>query len=162
MSPNSDEALFATSLDNARRCFLILKYVFLPLLLLFGAVLLILQALFYFGYIQIFSSVFFFVTVAMASVIAVPVFLTPPIIFLRRVPSCFRLALVNCMFVAVCLIVPVLASYGIWRRQYQEVNGFLLVHQFLPAAPPRVRQAAVSAHEALSISTTSYFLFCLF
>jgi hypothetical protein len=161
MSPNSDEAVFATSLDNARRCFLILKYVFLPLLLLFGAVLLILQALFYFDYIQIFSSVFFFVTVAMASVIAVPVFLTPAIICLRRVPSCFRLALVNCVFVMVCLVVPVLAAHCIWRRQYQEVNGFLLIHQFLPAAPPRVRQAVVSAHEALSICDDEFF-FVLF
>jgi hypothetical protein len=161
MSPNSEEVLFATCLDNARRCFLILKYVFSPLLLLFGAVLLILQALLYFRYIQIFSSVFFVVTVAIASIITMPVFLTPAIISLRRLPSCFRLALVNCMFIMVCLLVPVLAAHCIWRRQYQEVNGFLLIHQFLPAAPPRVRQAAVSVHEALSICDDELF-FVLF
>ncbi len=161
MSPISDKVLFSECLDNTRRCFLILKYVFVPLLLLLGSLFVALHILVYFAYIQKFSFVFFFVYCIIAALIGAPVVLIPANARAPRIPVRFRLAVSNCMFVLLCLIVPVFMTHCIWRRQYRELNGFLLVHELLPAAPPRVRPAAVSMHEPLSICDDEFF-FILF
>ena len=158
---NSDEVLFASCLDNARRCFLVLKYVFMPLALLYGVVMVALNALWYFGHIENFSNVFFLHNCVIAVIIGAPVVLIPAIVRLRRIPASVRLTVAHTLFALVCLLVPVLTAHSVWRRQYQEVNGFLLVHEFFPAAPPRVRAAVVSKHEPLSICDDEFF-FVLF
>ena len=158
---NSDEVLFASCLDNARRCFLVLKYVFMPLALLYGVVMVALNALWYFGYIENFSNVFFLHNCVIAVIIGAPVVLIPAIVRLRRIPASVRLTVAHTLFALVCLLVPICTAYCVWRRQYQEVNGFLLVHEFFPAAPPRVRAAVVSKHEPLSICDDEVF-FVLF
>ena len=74
VSSNSDEVLFASSLDNARRCFLVLKYVFMPLAVLYGVIMAALNALWLFGYLDNFSNVFSGTTVLALSSSALPSF----------------------------------------------------------------------------------------
>ena len=161
VSHQSDEVVFSTCLDNTRRCFLLLKYVYAPLLLVCGSLNIILHILAYFGYIQKLSFIFVFVYCIIASVTAAPVVLIPAIFRASRIPVRVRLAASNCIFTSLCLIVPVFTAHCIWRRQYRELNGFLLVHEFFPAAPARMRPAVVSKHEPLSICDDEFF-FVLF
>jgi hypothetical protein len=93
----------------------------------------------------------------MAALIGAPIVLIPAIARASRISVRARLAVSNCLFVLLCLIVPVLTAHCIWRRQYQELNGLLLVHEFLPVAPPRVRPAVVAAHQPLSICEDDFF-----
>ena len=160
----SDGVLFAPCLDNARRCFLILKYIFFPLSVLLGTISALLKVLLLFGKVQHFTSisVFFFINCVTAAIIGAPVLLIPAIVRQRRVPACLRLAVANCLFVSVCLLVPVLTAHCVWRRQYREVNGFLLLHECMPAAPPRARLSVVPTHEALSVCDDEFFLYSLY
>ena len=157
VSSNSDEVLFASSLDNARRCFLVLKYVFMPLAVLFGVIMATLNALWLYGYLDNFSNVFFWHNCVSVVIVGTPVVLIPAIVRLRRIPASIRLTLAHTLFALVCLLVPVISAHSVWRRQYQEVNGFLLVHELFPAAPPRARAAVVSKHEPLSICDDEIF-----
>jgi hypothetical protein len=138
---------------------LILKYIFFPLSILFGAISALLKALPLFGHVQYLTSisVFFFINCVIATIIGAPVLLIPAIVRQRRVPACVRLAAANCLFVSVCLLVPIFTAHCVWRRQYREVNGFLLLHEYMPAAPPRQRSSVVPAHEALSVCDDEFF-----
>ncbi len=74
--PDSDEVLFSSCVDNARRYFLIPKHVLIPLSLLFvGAEYFCCfwHALFYFSFVRNFSRVFFVVNFAIAATVAAPV-----------------------------------------------------------------------------------------
>jgi hypothetical protein len=133
--PSSDQILFASSLDNARKCFLVLKYVFFPLLSLSGTALLILQALSHFGYTVNVPVSFFMLNAIIAIIIGAPVVMVPAIVELRYIPASVRLAAVHSLFAFVCVCVPVFTAHCVWQRQYQEVPGFLLIHDFFPAAP---------------------------
>lgn len=155
---SADELMFASCLDNARKCFLVLKCVYLPLLIVCGAVMAVLNALWFFGHTPAFSMVSTFAMCAQVIVIGIPTVLVPPLLRLNRVPSAVRFAVANTLFAAVCLLVPLLNAHRVWRRQYQEINGFLLIHELLPSAPPRVRPAAVLPHEPLSICADNMFL----
>ena len=157
VSSNSDEVLFASSLDNSRRCFLVLKYVFLPLALFYGVIMATLNALWLYGYLDNFSNVFFWHNCVSVVIVGTPVVLIPAIVRLRRIPASIRLTLAHTLFALVCLLVPVISAHSVWRRQYQEVNGFLLVHELFPTAPPRARAAVVSKHEPLSICDDEIF-----
>jgi len=103
------------------------------------------------------SFIFVFVYCIIASVTATPVVLIPAIFRASRIPVRVRLAASNCIFTSLCLIVPVFTAHCIWRRQYRELNGFRLVHEFFPAAPARMRPAVVSKHEPLSICDDEFF-----
>jgi hypothetical protein len=162
LAPTSDVA-FASSLDNARKCFLVLKCVYLPLCLLMCLFSAQLNAMWFLGRISLFSNthaIYWYIHgAAQAIVIAVPTFLVPRIIRFRVLSNRARSFVVNSLFVAMCLLWPVINANKVWRRQYTELNGFLLVHELMPSAPPRVRPAAVAPHQPLSICDDEPFLF---
>ena len=133
--PSSDQILFASSLDNARKCFLVLKYVFFPLLSLSGIALLIVQALSFFGYTMNSPVSFFMLNAIIAIIIGAPVVIVPAIVELRYIPASVRLAAVHSLFAFVCVCAPVFTAHCVWQRRYQEVTGFLLIHDFFPSAP---------------------------
>lgn len=152
--PSSDQTLFASSLDNARKCFLVLKYVFFPLLSLSGTALLILQALSHFGYTVNVPVSFFMLNAIIAIIIGAPVAMVPAIVELRYIPASVRLAAVHSLFAFVCVCVPVFTAHCVWQRQYQEVPGFLLIHDFSPAAPAIMSSAV---HVNLSVCDDEQF-----
>jgi hypothetical protein len=162
LAPTSDVA-FASSLDNARKCFLVLKCVYLPSCLLMCLVSAQLNAMWFLGRISSFSDThviyWYMHGAAQAIVIAVPTFLVPRIIRFRGLSNRARLFITNSLFASMCLLWPVINANKVWRRQYTELNGFLLVHELMPSAPPRVRPAAVAPHQPLSICDDEPFLF---
>jgi hypothetical protein len=140
-----------------------LKFVFLPLSLVFG-ILVTLDMFYtkwYFGYFNAFSASFFLHFCVIAVVACSPIVLIPVIFWPRRIPASVRLALANVLFVSICLLVPVLSTHCIWRRRYREVNGFLWVHELFFKAPPWETTASVAAFEPLSICDDEFF-FVLF
>ena len=153
----SEHAIFASCLDNARRCFLVLQFVFLPLTCLFGFFVVLLLTMRYLGYIQQFSILFFLHICATALTTGAPVVLIPAIVRLRLIPVSLRLALSNTLFVAVCLITPLLNAHLVWHQRYRELNGFLWVHEFFFKAP----SFAHPSIDSLSICDDNYF-FALF
>jgi hypothetical protein len=157
----SEHAIFASCLDNARRCFLVLKFVFLPLSCVFGGLAVLLHILCYLGYIQQYSILFFLHICATALITAAPVVLIPAIVRLRFIPVSVRLTLANTLFVAVCLITPFLNAHLIWHRRYRELNGFLWVYEFLVTAPSSASAASHQSFDSLSICDDNYF-FVLF
>lgn len=157
----SEHVTFASCLDNARRCFLVLKFVFMPLCCLFGIFAAALHIMWFLGYIEQFSSFFFLHICATALISGAPVVLIPFIVRLRLIPVSARLAFANTLFVAVCLLVPILNAHFIWHRRYRELNGFLLVHEFSFKAPPSASAATQQSRDTLSICDDNYF-FVLF
>ena len=158
-APASD-VVFASGLDNARKCFLVLKCVYLPLCALMLFVMAGLNAISFLGRISSLSHVIYVYTLAaQAIVIAAPTFLVPRIICIRGLSNRVRLVIVNSLFLAMCLLLPVINANKVWRRQYKELNGFLLAYELIPSAPPRVRPAVVAPHEPLSICEDEPFLF---
>jgi hypothetical protein len=151
---------FALCLDNARRCFLVLKFVFLPLLCLFGIFAASLYTMWFLGYIKQFSCLFFLHTCATALISGAPVVLIPFIVRLR-LPVSVRLAAANTLFVAVCLLVPFLNAHFIWHRHYRELSGFVLVPEFFFGTPSLATAAAGQSRDTLSICDDTYF-FVLF
>ena len=151
-SSSTDELVFAACLDNARKCFLVLKCMYLPLGLAVA-----LNILWLFGYISSFSNTFFVSVCMNAVLMSVPSFLVPVIIRLRRIPPSVRLAISNSIFAAACLLVPITHAHKVWRRQYHELSGFLAFHDLLPSPPLRVRPSVVSPHEPLSICEDDIF-----
>jgi hypothetical protein len=164
-NPSLDDVLFSACLDNARKCYLVLKYIYMPVAVAYGVVasMLIVNALWHKDRIPNFTNAFFFALCANALIIGLPTFLVPRIMHFRRLPPRARLAIANTLFTAVCLLVPAVTAHKLWRRQYKELNGFLLVHELLPSAPSRVRPSVVLPHEPLSIceEDTFFLLFML-
>jgi len=142
---------------TARRCFLVLKYVFLPLSCPFGALFVLLHGMRLFGLVEPFSSIFLLHFFVSAAITGSPIVIIPAIVRFRRISASARLTLSHLLFASVCLLAPVLSAYAIWRRRYREVNGFLWVHEFFPTAPPRARDSAASPHEPLSVCDDDYF-----
>lgn len=156
---NSDEQLlFAPCLDNVRKCFLVLKSVYMPLLVLNGCVMAVLNVMWLFGAVANFSNVSSFAMFVHVIIIGIPTILVPPLVRMRLIPPVVRLAIANVLFLAVCLLVPVINAHRVWRRQYQELNGLLYIYEFMPSAPPRVRPSAVLPHETLSVCDDDLFL----
>jgi hypothetical protein len=154
-----DEITFSACLDNARKCFLLLKCAYLPLAFVSGIISALIYTLWLHGRAANFSGVFFVCLCLNALIISIPAFLVPFIVSLRCISPRIRLFMSNTLFTAVCLVVPILTAHKVWRRQYQELNGFLLLHELLPPAPPRVRPSAVSPDEPLSICADEFFFF---
>jgi hypothetical protein len=159
LPPDSEDVVFASSLDNARKFFLVLKCVYLPFSAVFTLLAAIYTAIWYFGYVANFSYVTYISVIAQAISISVPTFLAPRIIYLRWLPQSLRLAIVNSLFASMCLLIPIINAHKVWRRQYTELNGFLLAHELMPSAPPRARPAVVAPHQPLSICDDEIFLF---
>ena len=153
----SETVIFASCLDNTRRCYLMLKYAFLPLSCLFGALAVLQCMLWFFGYVEQFSIIYVFNMCVTFVITGAPIPLVPAILQLRRVTASVRLTLTHILFASVCLLVPVFNTHFIWHRRYREINGFLLVHEFFPRAPLSVRAAAVSMDEPLSICDDNFF-----
>ena len=94
----------------------------------------------------------------------VPDVLIPFIVRLRILPVSVRLAAANILFVAVCLLAPLLNAHFIWHRHYRELSSFVAVHKFFSGAPslgPLANAAAGQSPGALSICDDTYF-FVLF
>jgi hypothetical protein len=153
----SEDFILAPCLDNARKCFLVLKCVHLPLALVYGGVTLALHYLWHFGYVETFSSAGFLALLLHVIIVGIPTTVVPVITRLRRLPVPVRMATNNILFAAMCMLVPVISAHRVWRRQYHELNGLLLIHEFLPSAPPRARPAHVQPHEPLSICDDAMF-----
>ena len=156
-SSSADELVFAACLDNARKCFLMLKCTYLPLALVYGVIASILNVLWVYGHVPNFSNTFFVSVCINIFLMSVPAFLVPVIIRLRSIPPSVRLAISNTVFAAVCLLVPMVSAHKVWRRQYHELSGFLALHDLLPSPPPRARPSIVSPHEPLSICEDDIF-----
>lgn len=159
LTPSPDHVLFSACLDNARKCYLVLKYIYMPLAVAYGGIALVLNALWLMGRIPNFSNAFLFALCAHTLIIAVPTFLVPRIMYFRSLSPRARLAVANILFAAVCLLLPAVTAHKLWRRQYKELNGFLLVHELLPLAPSRTWPAVVLPHEPLSICEDDLFFF---
>lgn len=150
--------MFAPCLDNARKCFLVLKCIYFPLLLVYGGIMVVLNVLWLFCKTSNFSNVSLYAMCLNAFIIGVPTVLVPPLLRLRRIPAAARMAIANTLFVAVCLLVPMISANRIWRRKYQDFNGLLFVYELLPAAPFRVRPSATLPHDPLSVCEDDLFL----
>jgi hypothetical protein len=156
---NSDEQImFAPCLDNARKCFLVLKCIYLPLLLVYGGIMAVLNVMWLLGRTSNFSNTSLYTMCVNAFIISIPTVLVPPLVRLRFIPTAVRLAIANLLFLAICLLVPVVTAHRMWRRKYLELNGLLLLHEYIPSAPPRVRPSAVMPYEPLSVCDDEMFL----
>jgi hypothetical protein len=142
---------------------LLLKYIYIPLAVTYGVIssVLIVKALWNAERAPSFANAFFYALCINALIIGLPIFLVPRIMYFRRLPPHALLAIANTLFAAVCLLVPAVTAHKLWRRQYKELNGFLLIHELLPTAPSRVRPSVVLPHEPLSICEDDFF-FLLF
>ena len=158
---DSKDVVFASSLDNARKCSLVLKCVYFPSLVVFTLLAAALSALRNSGHVSNFSYISYTSVIAQAINIAIPTFLVPRIIHFRALPKSLRLGIANALFAFMCLLMPVIAAHKVWRRQYKELNGLFLIHDLMPSAPPRVRPAVVAPDEPLSICDDELFLFFL-
>jgi hypothetical protein len=136
---------------------LVLKYVFLPLSFAFGALFVLLHSLRLLGLVEPFSNMFLLHFFVSAATTGAPIVLIPAIVRFRRISASARLTLAHLLFAAVCILAPVLGAYATWRRQYREVNGFLWLHELLPAAPSRARGSVASLHEPISICDDDFF-----
>jgi hypothetical protein len=157
-SSNSDEVLFAAFLDNARRLFLLLKFAYLPMAVFLIACMIALNALWLVGYKVLFSNVFFWSTCANVLAIGIASVLISAVAKLHRIPPSIRMAAANICITLFCLFMPILNTFKVWRRNYQEVNGLLLIYELFPTAPPRAMASVVSPNSPLSICDDDLFL----
>jgi hypothetical protein len=133
--------------------------VYLPLSCLFGilAFVDVVRTLWYFGHISNFSSIFLLQHFVSALVIGIPALFIPAIARPSRIPASVRLTFAHILFSSVCLLVPVLNTLFVWHRNYREVNGFLLAHEFFPKSLHSETAAGTPMLDSFSICDDEFF-----